>query len=204
MSTKLILIRHGATEWNLKRRYCGMADIKLSDKGKRQAMFLAKRLRKEKIDKIYASDRRRARETARIIFKGRDIEEVPALREISFGSFEGLTYAQIMRKNPEIYRRWLKNPFSVTIPGGESLSYLKKRTAKAFKKIISNNPDKRVAVVCHGGVISIFMNQILKTKKFWEQIPSPASVNILEYKNNKPRILAFNDTAHLEGGTANG
>lgn len=197
MATKLILIRHGITDWNLEKRYCGRRDIKLNAEGKQQARLLERRLKEEKIQGVYASDRMRAMQTAKIIFKGLKIKKAPGLREISFGSFEGSTCAEIMRETPGIYKRWLKDPFKINIPKGERLNNFKKRVVTTFKEIISLNPGKTIAVVCHGGVLSIFINEILKKRKLFRYIPPPASISILEYKNNKPKILLLNDISHL-------
>lgn len=183
MSTRLILIRHSLTDWNLERRYCSFSDIDIDAKGKKQAQELYKRLKKEKINKVYSSDKKRTVQTAKIIFKHRRIEKIPDLREMHFGIFEGLTYAQIMKSHPVIYKRWLKDPFSITIPRGENLHCFKKRVVNAFRKIISLNHNKTVAVVCHAGVIGIFLTHILKTKDFWKQIPKPGSITIIVSKD---------------------
>ncbi len=197
MATKLILIRHGSTDWNLEKKYCGFINIGLNDKGKKQALCLYKRLRREKIYKVYSSGSKRAIQTAKIIFKGRAIKKVPDLGEVHFGVFEGLTHREIMKKHAKIYKKWLNNPFCVAIPGGEDLSGFRERVINAIKKIISLNPDKTIAVVSHGGVISILICAILKSKNFWKQIPSSASLNIVEYKNGKANIKLLNDIAHL-------
>lgn len=197
MITELILIRHGSTKWNLKKRYCGYADVTLSEEGRIQAKKLRKRFHKEKIHRVYCSDRKRAIETAKIIFKKLEIEKIPELKEMHFGIFEGKTHQQIMKKHKEIYRKWLNNPYSVTIPKGEDLRNFKKRIVNALKMIISLNQNKTVAVVCHGGTISIFITHLLKTENFWKKIPGSASISIIEYKNGKPAIKLFNDTTHL-------
>ncbi len=197
MTTKLILIRHGQTGWNLKKRYSGFIDIALNTQGRKQARKLGKRLKDEKIHRVYSSDRIRALQTARILFKRADIGIVPDLREMHFGAFEGMTYNEIMAKYPVVYKKWLCNPFAITIPKGESLADFQKRVVVAFKKIVFSNKNKTAAIVCHGGTISIFISHIAKTKKFWEQIPSSASLSIIEYKRNKANIRLLNDTSHL-------
>ena len=197
MATKLILIRHGVTGWNLEKRYCGFKDIILSKQGKKQAEKLRQRLNREKIHKIYSSDKKRAIQTAKITFKGMKVERVADLREMHFGCFEGLTHREIIKKHSRIYKKWLDDPFSIAIPKGEKLSAFKKRVVSTFKKIISSNRNKTIAVVCHGGSISIFMTSILKTKDFWKNIPASGSLSIIEYKNGKPKIRIFNDASHL-------
>lgn len=185
MLTKLILIRHGETAWNSQRRYCGSTDVALSENGKRQVRRLAIRLKSEKIDKIYSSDRKRAIQTAKIIFKNSQIEKLPDLQEIHFGCFEGLTHNQILEKHPDLYKKWLKDPYRTAIPCGEKLPDFKKRITRIFKKIISLNSGKTIAVACHGGSISIFITGILKNRNFWKYIPGPASITIVEHKKGK-------------------
>lgn len=196
MATKLILIRHGATDWNLERRYSSFTDIDINDKGKKQARKLYKRLKREGIHKVYSSDRKRAFNFARIVLKGKKIQKLVGLGELNFGIFEGLTYEEIMKRYPKIYKRWLKDPFSIVIPNGEDLSNFKKRIVKTLKKIISLNKDKTIAVVCHGGAISIFINHILKSRNLWSQIPNIGGLSIIEYKNGRPKIQLLNDTTY--------
>lgn len=197
MPTRLILIRHGETEWNLKRRYCGWTDIGLSSKGKAQAKKLHKKIKEEIVHKVYVSDRKRAIETAEIVFKNREIEKIPGLKEIHFGCFEGLTHKQILQKYPEIYAKWLRDPHKHHVPSGEKLNDFKKRITASINKIIRLNPQKTIAVVCHGGAISIFITGILKNNKFWKFIPHSASVSIIEYNGRGPRVRLLDDTSHL-------
>ncbi len=194
---KLILIRHGQTTWNSRKKYSGFIDIGLSKKGRLQAARLYERLKNEKIHKVYVSDRKRAIQTAEIAFRGIKAERVPDLREIHFGVFEGLTYKEAMKKYPIIYKKWLKDPFSITIPKGENLKDFAKRVSNALRKIICLNRNKTVVVVSHGGAISIFISSIRRTNEFWSQIPSSASISIVNYENGKAKIQLFNDIEHL-------
>lgn len=181
MPAKILLIRHGLTELNLKKRYCGSLDVCLHDTGRKQAESLREKLLFEKIDRIYSSPKIRALETSRILFGKRRINKIPDLREIGFGCFEGLTHKEIMRRHPEIYEKWLKDPFNAAIPKAETLENFKKRVIKAIGKIAHENSDKTVAVVCHGGVIGVINMHLRKKNDFWRLIPKPASVTILNY-----------------------
>ena len=181
MAARLYLIRHGQTLWNAKKIYCGARDIGLSARGKRQAAKLRRRLDRVAIHHTYSSDKKRALQTARIIFKKARIKELAGLREMHFGIFEGLSYAQVLRRHPDTYSKWLKGPFSITIPGGESLHDFKKRVVKAMCKIAQAHPGQNVAVVCNGGVIGIFLRQLLKKRGFWGLVPGPATCTVVEY-----------------------
>jgi len=197
MITKLILIRHGQTEWNLKKRYCGYIDLELNKNGKLQAGKLHKKMKCQVVHKIYASDRKRAIETAKIVFKNQHIKILPGLREIHFGVFEGLNHDEILEKYPQIYKKWLKDPYCITIPKGENLNIFKRRVVSAIKKIVKENLGKTVAVVCHGGAISIFINHLLKSKDFWTQIPKSTGLSIIEFERDKAKVKVFNDVSHL-------
>ena len=198
---RIILIRHGQTNWNLERRYQGSADTCLNTTGHAQASMLARRFKGERIDRVYSSDRRRSREFASMIFTSFAIEPVPDLREVSFGIFEGLTYDEILARHSEIYKKWIKDPFGVTIPGGESPDRFVSRVMAAFDKIVSSCDEKeRLAIVTHGGPISVIANGISGAKSFWEKIPDTASVSVIEIRKEKRLMKAFNDTSHLKNG----
>lgn len=199
MGTRIILIRHAQTDYTFKKRYSGSIDIGINPTGKAEANKLYIKLKEERVHKIYSSDRIRAIQTAKIVFKKAEIEKIPDLREMHFGIFEGLTYEEILGRYPDIYRRWINNPFRTAIPLGEDLRDFKKRVIKIFQNIISLNKNKTIAIVSHGGTISVFINSILKIKDFWKYIPKSASISIIEYKNGKPEIKLFNDISHLNG-----
>jgi broad specificity phosphatase PhoE len=198
MSTKLILIRHGVTDWNKEKRYCGFHDVSLSREGKLQAFKLRDRLTSLHFDRVYVSDRKRAIQTAQIIFKGAHLTKIAGLKELNFGALEGLCYQKIMKKYPDTYEKWLKNPFKNNIPKAENLDSFKRRVTQALQKIVTGNAGKNVAIVSHGGVISIFLTTLLKSKNFWKHIPAAASMTIVEYKNNVPTIKLFNCSKHLD------
>lgn len=197
MVTQIVLIRHGMTEWNKRGRYCGYKDVSLSSQGRAQAERLHKALEDFEFDRIYSSDRKRALQTARIIFNGASIIERTALREIDFGVFEGLTHKEIMKRHADVYGKWLKDPFKNCIPEAEPIAAFKKRVQAAIVKIARANCGKTVAIVCHGGVIGVFVSGIIKNKNFWNHVPSAASMTIVEYKRGRPQIEKFNDTGHL-------
>jgi len=196
--TRLILIRHGTTEWNSQKRYCGRKDIGLGNEGKSQVKLLSSRLNAVKFDKVYCSDRKRAVQTARMLFKQARIIPDRNLREINFGVLEGLKHEEIMEKYADTYKKWLKDSFKNNIPKAEPMNVFKKRVENALWNIIRSNSDKTIAVVCHGGVIGIFVNGILKNRNFWHCVPSPASITTVEHEKGKPRLKKFNDTTHLK------
>lgn len=196
--TRLVLIRHGTTEWNKEGRYCGRKDVALSTDGRAQAKKLGARLAAVSFSKIYCSDRKRALQTVRLIFGKSGIVKLKGLREIDFGVLEGLKHDEIMEKYAPVYRKWLDDCYRNDIPEAERMPVFKKRVEKTLKKIALLNNKKTVAVVCHGGVIGVFVSGILKSGNFWKHIPSAASMTVVEYVSGKPKVKKFNDTAHLK------
>lgn len=204
MSTKLILIRHGETDWSYQKRYCGFTDIPLNEKGKAQARQLSKRLEEEKVHKVYSSDMKRTLQFAKIVFKDAPIERLASLREMNLGMFEGLTYQEIMEAYPEIYRKWLNDPRDVTIPGGEGLNDLAKRVRESLIKILSHdnsNSNRTIAVFTHAGPIRVILCDILNLglKEFWQIEQDLANFNIIEFVKGKNKIHLLNDTSYLNG-----
>ncbi len=196
--TRLVLMRHGVTEWNREKRYCGRRDIVLSSEGKSQVKLLSNRLNAVRFDKVYCSHRKRAMQTARILFRQTRIIPNRGLREINFGVLEGLKHEEIMEKYADTYKKWLKDQFKNNIPKAEPMNVFKKRVKNAIWNITRCNSGKTIAVVCHGGVIGILLKEILKSKNFWRCIPSPASITTVEYKEGRPILKKFNDTVHLK------
>lgn len=198
--TRLILIRHGETDYTSQGRYCGFSDPSLNEKGVRQSKKLAIRLKEARVDKIYSSDLKRAYESAKIIFRGNSIEEIVDFREMNFGLFEGLSYKEISKVYPKLYREWIDNPLKVKIPNGEGLKELAKRVKKKLALILSQDVDKTIALVSHGGPIRIILSEVLKCdlKMFWQVNQDLAALSIVDYpKDSQPVIVSNNDSSHL-------
>ncbi|HWI55282.1 MAG TPA: alpha-ribazole phosphatase [Desulfobacteria bacterium] len=202
--TRLFLVRHGETEWNKDLRYQGHRDIPLSEVGFAQAEKVALRLSKEKLDAIYSSDLSRAFETAKAIgrFHEAPIKMVRELRETNFGRWEGLTYKEIDQQFKEVMSGWRVNPRDVKIPDGESLGEVRDRCLKGLDKILSDNPDRNVLVVAHGGIIRIVVASVLgfEINDYWKIKQDNVSLNIIDFYGKDKGILSLlNDTCHLDG-----
>jgi len=194
---KIILIRHGETKPNVVRTYSGWNNVSLNKKGKAQAKKVGKHLSDEKIDMIYSSDLKRAREFAKIAFKRSPIKASADLREINFGAFEGLTHEEIMNSYPEQYRAWLISPEKIAIPKGESLCDLKKRVFNFFSRIKKADKYMTIAIVSHAGPIRSIIAHLNRSKNFWKIDIDNASITVLEHKNGKMLIKKINDTSFL-------
>jgi alpha-ribazole phosphatase len=151
VTTRLLLIRHGAPHEDARGRCYGGLDYGLSDLGRSQSWKLAARLESVPITAVVSSPRARARETA--VALGQDVIVDERLRELDFGELEGRRYEEIEREQPELYRRWMSEPTSVRFPGGEAFEDLRSRTREAIAELVERSSDSTVAVVTHGGVV---------------------------------------------------
>jgi broad specificity phosphatase PhoE len=150
--TKLLLVRHGETDWNAERRWQGHSDTPLNEAGREQARRLADEL--DAVDAVYASDLARARETAEILARRLGLEVVldPRLRERGFGSWEGLTMAEIETRFAEEARRW-RDEHGHGAADAEPHDVFLSRVESFVDEILDRHPGQHVLVVAHGGTI---------------------------------------------------
>jgi len=209
MTIKLILIRHGESEGNARRKFSGFQNVNLTEKGIKQAERLAFRLSKVSVDEVYCSDLKRARDTAEIIFKDRGLQIItnPNFREINFGAWEGYTFEEIMAqygKNTEIKLWMSKLQEEINIPGGESFLDFNQRVMSELNKILEKNrkegTDRTISLICHGGTIRIILCNALKInlKYMWNIEQHPTALNIIHYYDQQVFVNLINDIAHLE------
>lgn len=154
MATTLFLARHGETDWNAGRRWQGHANPPLNDRGREQAAALARLLAPEPLDAVYASDLRRAYETARVVADGRGLEvtTIPELREVDVGSWSGMTREEIRHRFPEGFRRWAAQE-GHGWEDGESYEEMAERVVAALLRVATHHRDGSVLVVTHGGPV---------------------------------------------------
>lgn len=200
---KLYLVRHGRTTWNEENRIQGSKNPGLSLLGQREARQLARRLKKEKISLIYASDRLRCRKTAQILQKTlhTPLRYEKGLREIDLGAWEGKTPEEVNRQFRDGYQKWLKAPSRVRIPGAESVTRFRKRVLEAFRKLLQQAPEGNIVVVSHGGVISTFLASLLKGSEdaFLLRLRlDNAGISVVRVRNRYFTVVcSVNDTSHL-------
>jgi broad specificity phosphatase PhoE len=151
--TTILLARHGESDWNRSKQWQGWADRPLTELGRRQAAELAARLEETELDAVYSSDLQRARETAEIVARTKDlaVESTPDLREVDVGSWSGLTRAEAEARFPEAYGRWLQG--GEGWEDGETYQEMSARVLSALQRIAAAYPGDRVLVVAHGGSI---------------------------------------------------
>jgi probable phosphoglycerate mutase len=151
--TTLLLARHGESDWNRERRWQGHADRPLTDVGRAQARRLAARLANIALDAIYASDLRRARQTAEVVARAQRLEVHvdPRLREVDVGSWSGLTREDAERRFPDDVRRWRNGETGWR--DGETYEQMSRRVVAAVDRLATAHAGGRVLIVSHGGPI---------------------------------------------------
>ncbi|MCU0520024.1 MAG: alpha-ribazole phosphatase [Anaerolineae bacterium] len=204
---RLLLIRHGETDWNASGRYQGQMDIPLNEAGIRQAEILGRRLRNESsgrhapIAALYASDLARARQTAEVVGAacGLASQPEPRLRELSFGEWQGLTYQEIGERDPEALASWNRDRVNGRPPGGESLGAMAARVRGFLDEVCRDYKDGKVALVSHGGTIRIILCVLLghPLAAYWQFEVDNTAMAEIEFRTLGPVIVRWNDAHHL-------
>ena len=202
MTTRVYLVRHGATQAAAENRFAGESDVRLSETGREQARRLSVRLREEPLAAFYASPLSRTLETAKILAEPHGLEVAPrdALREISHGRWEGKTRAEVEKLYPEEYPRWEADPFSFAPEGGETGLAVTARALPALLTIVEAHRGARVLIVSHKATIRLLIGSLLgfDLRSYRDRLDqSPASLNVLDFKDaTRARLTLFNDTSH--------
>ncbi len=151
MTTRLLLIRHGETDWNVEGRYQGQEDPPLNRCGREQARLLADALSGEPLHVLYGSPLKRARETAQIVQDKLTIplHDEPRLMEIHLGDWGSRLATEVAARDAERYLRWESDPWSVTPPGGENLFQVRERVYAAVDEIVPRHVGQSIGLVAH-------------------------------------------------------
>lgn len=164
---------------------------------------MAARLLGRSFSGFYASDLKRAFETAEVI--GRVIDQRPQpmvqLREIFLGEWEGLNTREIAERYPEAWASWIEEPDWDVVPGGEGAALFEARVAGALDEIFQREPSGDVLVVTHGGVIQVAVHRVVgrPSRGLFPFKIENASITQIEKRNGRMVIGGVNDIAHLEG-----
>ena len=198
---RLILARHGETDWNVQQRYQGETDVPLNETGCQQAAALARCLADTDLDAIYASDLQRAAKTAQAIAKphGQRVLLEPRLREMSFGTWSGLTFDEIREREADKLTAWLADPMRVAPPEGETLAEVTARVRSTLEDILCAHPQGTVLWVAHGAVLRVLLSLAmgLEPQGHWRFRISVASLAELWFYESGVTLTRLNDTYHL-------
>jgi broad specificity phosphatase PhoE len=198
---KVILVRHGETDWNMIRRIQGGgSDIPLNERGKQQAEGVALRLKSEKIQAVYSSPLQRALHTARAIarYHQLEVQSLPSLKEIAVGELEGVTGSEMKLRFDQLLCQYSNDRSLVRLPGGESLTDVQKRAWDALQQIASQIGDGTLVLVTHYFVILAIICTVLNLPltEITHMRSQPGTVSIVTFENGNSRLELFNDGCH--------
>lgn len=203
MTTTLLLIRHGVTDWNTAQRWQGHADIPLNETGRQQANALAKRLATWPIEVIVSSDLQRCAQTAMTLAAPHNIQPVfdPLWRERHVGDFSGLTTDEVRARFPEL---WAQSPRGlINPPNGEAFPALRQRTLTAYEKVLTAYKGRMVVIVSHGGTLHTLIREVIGlngTEYGRFSLRGNTGLSIIEVTDHGAYLTRLNDTSHLENG----
>ncbi len=203
--THFILIRHGETGWNQRGRFRGRTDIDLDETGVRQAEATGRRLSRYQVQvsAIYSSPLRRALRTAQIIAShtGRTVVPLESLMDIDFGSWQGLTLAEVESRYGEPYRLWVESPHLLRFPEGEGLGDVSSRVESAISMAATRHDGETVVFVTHRVVSKVMILHLLglDNSHFWQIDQGACAINMFDVRDTVPIVTLLNDTCHLRG-----
>lgn len=176
-SVRLILVRHGESVLGRARRYAGHRDTPLTAEGRLHISRLRSQFRRLRPELIFSSDLRRCRQTARILSPDGEIRTSPRLRELDFGAWDGRTADSCRRRDPDRFDRWMRDPWSVRPPRGESLSRLWRRVRTFVASLARSHPRRTLAIITHGGPIRALL--AADRGRFWSiDVPPGALITL--------------------------
>lgn len=202
MTTRLYLVRHGATQLTAEDRFSGQVGVDLSEAGRAQVEHLAARLADDQITTIYASPLSRTMETATIIAGPHGLTPVPreGLREIGHGRWEGLTRKEVEARFPSEYAAWEMDPFTFAPEGGESGVQVLARALPVIREIVTQHDGQNVAVVSHKATLRLLISSLLgfDARGYRDRLDqAPACLNIIDFRDPaRARLMLFNDVSH--------
>ena len=201
-TTRVYMVRHGATQMTAENRFSGANGAELSREGEQQAARLGERVQGDAIAAVYASPLSRSADTARIIAGVCGLVPVfkEELREISHGPWEGLTRDEVEERFPGEYATWEEDPFTFAPPGAESGVAVLARALPVIREIVTSHEGQTILVVSHKATIRLLLCSLLgiDARGYRDRLDqSPACLNVLDFKGPvRARLTLFNDTSH--------
>ncbi len=201
-TTRLFLVRHGATQLSAEDRFAGAVDVELSQEGIFQVEQLARRLADDEITCVYCSPMARTVHTAAILAQPHNLPPVQrdGLREINHGRWEGMRRADVERQFPEEYAAWEEDPFTFAPQGGEAGVNVIARALPVIREIVLQHSGQNVLVVSHKATIRLIISSLLgfDGRGYRDRLDqSPACLNVLDFKDPvRVRLMLFNDVSH--------
>lgn len=161
MTTRICIVRHGETDWNLEGRIQGHTDVPLNSRGRAQAMAMAYNAGHHHFSAIYSSDLSRAQETAQALAQreGLELHLLSKLRERHYGIFQGITAAEAATRYPDAYGHYSRRDPSYDFVTGENLLGFAARVQEGIDWMVRHHSGETLCAVSHGGVLDILYRQ---------------------------------------------
>jgi broad specificity phosphatase PhoE len=201
-TTRLLLVRHGATELTAEDRFSGAVGVDLSTEGRAQVARLAERLVDEPLAAVYCSPLSRTVETASILAAPHELPLLhrDGLREMGHGRWEGLTRRDVEERFPGEYAAWEADPFTFAPEGGESGLAVLARALPVIRQLVVDHPGQRVLVVSHKATLRLLLSSLLgfDPRGYRDRLDqSPACLNVVDFRDPvRARLMLFNDVSH--------
>jgi probable phosphoglycerate mutase len=202
--TRLLLLRHGQTEFSVQRRYSGRGDPELTPLGHAQAAGAAARLaRVPDVAAVLTSPLRRARQTAALVAEatGAPLVVRDRLVETDFGDWDGLTFAEARARDPQVHADWLGSE-DVAPPGGESFAAVGRRIEAERAELVAEHPGATLVLVSHVTPIKMLLRDALQAGPgvLYRLHLDLAALSIVDfYPDGGASVRLVNDTGHHPG-----
>ena len=199
---RIILVRHGQTEWNRVERFRGQADVPLNATGLAQAQATGRRVAATwRPVAVYASPLSRAVQTAQAIAQHFDLTVHPQtdLMDIDYGKWRGLTPAEVSERWPDVFYAWQHTPHTAQIPEGETLTRLRARGMAAVHRLVDRHAGQTFVIVGHTVINRVLLLGMLGlgNDRFWHLGQQTCAINVIEVREGDFVLISLNDTCHL-------
>ena len=210
MKTRLTIVRHGETDYNIKGLFQGQLDSVLTERGVRQAEYTAERLEDDRMDAVYSSPLKRALATAEIIRGDRDVPILidGRIKEIRCGKWEGVSIDRIKEDDAHGFNNWTQRPHLHRIDGGETFREVYERASDFIRCVAEKHRGENVVVVSHMVAILLMMLYLTgdRIENIWNTPRQPnVAVNVVEIDDGgKAEVIVRGDNSHLPDEDAGG
>ena len=201
--TRIILVRHGETDWNKEQVFRGRIDVPLNSTGLQQAKETGEALSGQKIDAIYSSPLSRAIQTANgiaLFHSHITIKETKGFIDIDFGKWQGMPHKDVKDEFKGLYDTWQREPHNLKMPDGEGLDDVRLRAMESLNHILCSHASETVVIASHRVVNKVVLCAVLglSNQHFWRIRQDTCAINVFEDSDRGFIVSVINDTCHIK------